>query len=91
MSWTNESWRNAAQDYHASRKLDAGRHQGISLMDFEPDASEAEVIRLGKQRDQQGEVRPPAFSDDALALRFIDQHKEGWWWSLIERLSPRVH
>src|SRR5262249_4307589 len=49
---------------------------GITLMDFERETSEEEVIRLGKQRDQQGEVRPPAFSDDALALRFIDQHKD---------------
>jgi len=36
----------------------------------------AEVIHLGNQHDQQGEARPPAFSDDALALRFIDQHKD---------------
>jgi len=35
----------------------------------------AEVIPLSKHREQQEEVRPPAFSDDALALRFIDQHK----------------
>src|SRR5262249_10240628 len=49
---------------------------GITLMDFERETSEEEVIRLGKQRDQQGELRPPAFSDDALALRFIDQHKD---------------
>jgi putative DNA primase/helicase len=53
------------------------------------------------QRDQEGEARPPAFSDDALALRFVDEHEEtlryvpslGKWlrwdgkrWCLDERL-----
>jgi putative DNA primase/helicase len=45
-------------------------------MDLKPETPGAEVIHLGNQHDQQGEARPPAFSDDALALRFIDQHKD---------------
>jgi phage/plasmid-associated DNA primase len=76
VSWGNEGWRQAAHDYHAGRAHNAGRHQRITHMDFEPEAPEARVIGLGNQRDEQGEARPPAFSDDALALRFIDQHKD---------------
>ncbi len=74
MSWTNEGWRKAAHDYHAGRKH--GRHQGITHMDFEREKPDAEIIPLGKHCEQQQEARPPAFSDDALALRFIDQHKD---------------
>jgi hypothetical protein len=75
MSWRDEGWQQAARDYQVGRKH--GRHQRITQMDFEPQTPEAQVIRLGNQRDQQqDEARPPAFSDDALALRFIDQHKD---------------
>jgi hypothetical protein len=74
MSWGDESWRQAARDYHAARKH--GRHQGIIRMDLECEKNEAEIIPFGSQRGQQEEIRPPAFSDDALALRFIDQHKD---------------
>jgi putative DNA primase/helicase len=74
MSWRDEGWQQAARDYQAGRKH--GRHQRITQMDFEPETPGAEVIQLGNQRDQQAEARPPAFSDDALALRFIDQHKD---------------
>jgi hypothetical protein len=70
----DESWRQAARDYHAARKQ--GRHQRIIHMDLECEKNEAEIIPLGRQREQQEEIRPPAFSDDALALRFIDQHKD---------------
>ena len=74
MSWGDESWRQAARDYHAVRKH--GRHQGIIRMDLECEKNEPEIIPLGRQRGQQEEIRPPAFSDDALALRFIDQHRD---------------
>jgi hypothetical protein len=30
MSWTKESWRQAAHDYHAGRKRDVARHQRIT-------------------------------------------------------------
>ena len=74
MSWGDESWQQAARDYRAGRKRD--RHQGNSHMDFERERSAAEIIPLGKHREQPEEIRPPAFSDDALALRFIDEHKD---------------
>jgi D5 N terminal like len=74
MSWGDEGWQQAARDYQAGRK--DGRHQRIAQMDFKYETPGAKVIHLGNQHDQQGEARPPAFSDDALALRFIDQHKE---------------
>jgi hypothetical protein len=70
MSWRDEGWQQAARDYQAGRKH--GRHQRITQMDFEPETPGAEIIQLGNQRD---EARPPAFSDDALALRFIDQQR----------------
>ena len=76
MSWRDEGWQHAAHDYHAGRTHDAGRRQSITHMDLKPETPGAEVIHLGNQHDQQGEARPPAFSDDALALRFIDQHKD---------------
>jgi hypothetical protein len=75
MRW-DESWRLAAHEYHAGRKRDGGRHQRITHMDFERETPEAEIIPLGKHCEQLEEARPPAFSDDALALRFIDQHKD---------------
>src|SRR5262245_66640745 len=74
MSWGDESWHQAARDYQAGRKH--GRHQGIIHMDLGHERSAAEIISLGKHREQQEEIRPPAFSDDALALRFIDEHKD---------------
>jgi putative DNA primase/helicase len=74
MSWGDESWRQAARDYHAARKH--GRRQGIIPMDLEWEKTDAEIIPLGKHREQPEEIRPPAFSDDALALRFIDQHED---------------
>jgi putative DNA primase/helicase len=73
MSWGDESWQQAARDYHAGRKH--GRRQEIICMDSEREIPEAEIIPLGKHREQE-EIRPPAFSDDALALLFIDQHKD---------------
>ena len=74
MSWIDESWQQAARDYHAGRKH--GRRQGNSHMDFEREKLAAEIIPLGKHREQPEEIRPPAFSDDALALHFIDEHKD---------------
>jgi putative DNA primase/helicase len=74
MSWADESWRQAARDYHAAGKH--GRRQGIIRMDLEREMGHAEIISLGTHREQEGDIRPPAFSDDALALRFIDQHKD---------------
>jgi len=74
MSWGDENWHIAAHDYHAGRKH--GRRQGNSHMDFEREKLAAEIIPLGKHREQSEEIRPPAFSDDALALRFIDEHKD---------------
>jgi putative DNA primase/helicase len=73
MSWGGESWQQAARDYHAGRKH--GRRREIIRMDSEREIPEAEIIPLGKHREQE-EIRPPEFSDDALALRFIDQHKD---------------
>jgi putative DNA primase/helicase len=74
MSWADESWRQAARDYHAARK--DGRRQGIVRNDLEPEMGHVEIISLGTHREQEEDIRPPAFSDDALALRFIDQHKD---------------
>jgi len=74
MSWGDESWQQAARDYHAGGKH--GRRQEIIRMDSEREILEAEIIPLGKHREPSEEIRPPAFSDDALALRFIDQHKD---------------
>ena len=74
MSWGDESWQQAARDYHAGGKH--GRCQEIIRMDSEREVPEAETIPLSKHCEQQEEVRPPAFSDDALALHFIDQHKD---------------
>jgi putative DNA primase/helicase len=74
MSWGDESWHEAARDYHADRKL--GRRHRIVNMDSERDVTDAAIISFGEHRDQLKEIRPPAFSDDALALRFIDQHKD---------------
>ena len=74
MSWGDESWQQAARDYHAGRKH--GRRQEIIRMDSEREIPEAEIIPLGKHREPSEEIRPPAFSDDALALRFIDEHKD---------------
>src|SRR5215472_10656739 len=62
MSWIDESWQQAARDYHAGRKH--GRRQGNSHMDFEREKLAAEIIPLGKHREQPEEIRPPAFSDD---------------------------
>jgi len=74
MTWGDESWQQAARDYQAGRKH--GRCHEIIRMDSEREVPEAETIPLSKHCEQQEEVRPPAFSDDALALRFIDQHKD---------------
>jgi putative DNA primase/helicase len=74
MSWGDEGWRQAAHDYRAGRKH--ARHQEIIHMDLEHERSAAEIISLGKHREQKEEIWSPAFSDDALALRFIDQHKD---------------
>ncbi len=74
MSWGAESWHEAARDYRADRKL--GRRHRIVNMDSERDVTDAAIISFGEHRDQLKEIRPPAFSDDALALRFIDQHKD---------------
>jgi putative DNA primase/helicase len=74
MSWGDESWQQAARDYHAGGKH--GRRQEIIRMDSEREIPEAEIIPLGKHHEPSEEIRPPAFSDDALALRFIDQHKD---------------
>src|SRR5262249_12451446 len=74
MSWGDESWQQAARDYHAGGKY--SRRQEISRMDSEREIPEAEIIPLGKHGEPSEEIRPPAFSDDALALRFIDQHKD---------------
>src|SRR6516165_7007013 len=74
MSWGDESWHTAAHDYHAGRKRD--RRQGNSHMEFEREKPAAKIIPLGNHREQPEEIRPPAFSDDALALRFIDEPKD---------------
>jgi len=74
MSWGDESWQQAARDYHAGGKY--SRRQEIIRMDSEREIPEAEIIPLGKHGEPSEEIRPPAFSDDALALRFIDQHKD---------------
>src|SRR5262249_25962802 len=74
MSWGDESWQQAARDYQAGSKH--GRHQRPTHMDLDREGADAQIIPLGKNREQQQEVRPPAFSDDALALRFIDEHQE---------------
>jgi len=74
MSWGDESWQQAARDYQAGRKH--GRREGTIQMGLGREVPHAEIIPLSKHCEQQEEVRPPAFSDDALALRFIDQHKD---------------
>src|SRR5262249_34529156 len=74
MSWGDESSQHAARDYHAGGK--DGRRQKIIGMDSEREGPEAEIIPLGEHREPSEEIRPPAFSDDALALRFIDHHKD---------------
>src|SRR5215475_7003722 len=89
MSWGDESWQQAARDYHAGRKH--GRRQGNSHMDFEREKLAAEIIPLGKHREQPEEIRPPAFSDDALALRYIPSlgkwlRWDGKRWCFDERL-----
>src|SRR5262245_48006489 len=43
--------------------------------DYRVDKPSAQVAFL-RRHDEQDGIRPPAFSDDALALRFIDQHKD---------------
>jgi hypothetical protein len=65
MSWGDERWRQAAREYHAARKY--GRHQGITHMDLETEKTDAEIIPFSRHHEQE-EIRPPAFSDDALAL-----------------------
>jgi len=74
MSWGDESWQQAARDYQAGRKH--GWREGTIQMGLGREVPHAEIIPLSKHCEQQEEVRPPAFSDDALALRFIDQHKD---------------
>jgi putative DNA primase/helicase len=74
MTWGDESWQQAARDYQAGRKH--GRHEGTIQMELGREVPQAEIIPLSKHCEQQEEVRPPAFSDDALALRLIDQHKD---------------
>jgi hypothetical protein len=51
MSWGDESWQQAARDYQAGRKQ--ARHRGIIHMDLEREMTDAEIIPLGKHREQQ--------------------------------------
>jgi hypothetical protein len=57
MSWGDESWQQAARDYHAGGKH--GRRQEITRMDSEREIPGAGIIPLSKHREQE-EIRPPA-------------------------------
>jgi hypothetical protein len=72
MSWGTTAG-NKQRVIISGRKL---RCPGVIQMDLEREVAQAEVIPLGKRHEQEEEIRPPAFSDDALALCFIDQHKD---------------